>query len=58
MIKFVAWLLCMNDTVSIIFFNMQRHFILSSWGMSQLLFQATGVLPVTSLGPGFGAAEA
>lgn len=52
MIKFEVWLLCMNDTVSIIFFHMQRHFVLISWGMSQLLFEATGVLPVTFPEPG------
>lgn len=30
----------MNDTVSIIFFHMQKHFVLISWGMSQLLFRS------------------
>lgn len=52
MINFEARLLCMNDTVSIIFFHMQRHFVLISCGMSQLLFEATGVLPVTFPEPG------
>lgn len=47
MIKFEVRLLCMNDTVSIIFFHMQRHFVLSSCSISQFLFEATGVLPVT-----------
>lgn len=36
--KFEVWLSCMNDTVSIILFHMQRRFVLISWGMSQLLF--------------------
>lgn len=51
-IKFEVQILCMNDTVSIIFFHMQRHLVLLSWGMSQLLFEATGVLPVTFPEPG------